>query len=156
MEIVVRRGTAQDAPALARLRWRWRVEERNEIGDLDKQSFMDFFTTWTLDNLPRYVPFLAEVDGQLAGMAWLALSTRVPSPNALDRRAGDVQSVYVVPELRGHGVGDRLITALLQHVRDIELRSLTVHSAQTAIGFYAKLGFEDDGQWMAYPKDRLA
>jgi GNAT superfamily N-acetyltransferase len=154
VEVVVRRAGAVDGPALARLRWRWRVEERGEVGDIDRERFVDFFVTWTLDHAGSHLPFLAEVDGQIAGMAWLSLGDRVPSPQALDRRAGDIQSVYVVPELRRHGVGARLITAVVQHARDVELVYLTVHSAVDAIGFYERLGFVDNGQWLAYPVER--
>jgi ribosomal protein S18 acetylase RimI-like enzyme len=154
VEVVVRRATAVDAPALARLRWRWRVEERGETGDIDREPFVDFFEGWTLDHTGSHVPFIAEVDGQIAGMAWLSLGDRVPSPQALDRRSGDIQSVYVVPELRRHSVGARLIAAAVQHARDVELVYLTVHSAVDAIGFYERLGFVDNGQWLAYPLDR--
>ena len=155
MDVVVRRAGAEDAPGLARLRWRWRIEERAEHGEISRESFVDFFTTWVLDNLHNHVPFVAEVDGALSGMAFLSLTNRVPSPRALDRRAGDIQSVYIVPEQRGNGVGAQLIAALLRHARDIELRYLTVHSAQTAITFYEKLGFIHNEQWMAYPEELL-
>lgn len=154
MEILVRRAAPVDAPAMARLRWRWRIEERDEPGLIDRESFVDFFTTWTLDHAGRHLPFLAEVDGQVAGMAWLSVTDRVPSPRALDRRAGDIQSVYVVPQWRGQGVGTRLITAIVAHARDVELVYLTVHSAADAIGFYEQLGFVDSGQWLAYPLQR--
>ena len=150
MDVVVRRAGAVDAPMLARLRWQWRGDERGEVGLADRESFVDYFTTWTVDHLATHLPFLAEVDGRPAGMAWLVLSTRTPSPMHMDRRAGDVQSVYIVPELRGQGVGAELMGALLQHARDLELVYLTVHSAAHATGFYAKLGFVDDSQWMAY------
>jgi GNAT superfamily N-acetyltransferase len=154
VEVMVRRAAAIDGPTLGRLRWRWRIEERGEAGDIDRESFVDFFVTWTLDHAGSHVPYLAEVDGQTAGMAWLALSDRVPSPRALDRRAGDIQSVYVVPELRRHGVGAHLIAAIVQHARDVELEYLTVHSAVDAIGFYERLGFVDNGQWLAHPLGR--
>lgn len=53
MRVVVRKGTAEDAPGLARLRWRWRVEERGERGD--REMFLDFFTSWVLDHLATHV-----------------------------------------------------------------------------------------------------
>ena len=105
MEIVVRRAVAQDAPSLARLRWRWQVEEWHKVPAIDQESFVDFFTSWTLDHLNRYAIFMVQVDGRLGGMAWLSLTDRVPSPSRMDRRGGDIQSVYVLPELRGSGAG---------------------------------------------------
>ena len=143
-----------DVPALARLRWRWSVEERGEHVDIDRQAFVDFFATWARDHAASHLPFLAYVDGQVAGMAWLSLGERVPSPRRLHRPAGDIQSVYVVPELRRHGVGAQLIAAIVAHARDIELVYLTVHAAVDAIDFYKRLGFVDTGQWLAYPLDR--
>ncbi len=155
MEIVVRRAVAEDAPSLARLRWRWQVEEWQKIPTIDQESFVDFFTSWTLDHLSRYAIFVVQVDGRLGGMAWLSLTDRVPSPRRMDRRGGDIQSVYVLPDLRGSGAGAKLIEALIQYARDVELRYLTVHSARDAVGFYEKLGFVHHEQWLALPDDRL-
>jgi len=151
MDVVVRRGVPEDAPGLARLRWQWRAEEKT-VADISRESFVDFFTTWVLDHRATHLPFLAEADGRLAGMAWLSLGHRVPTPHALDRRSGDIQSVYVVPDLRGHGVGARLIEAILAHARDVELQYLTVHSAQEALGFYERLGFVDNQRWLGHPR----
>ena len=155
MDVRVRRATAEDAPALARLRWRWRVDELAQEALIERQAFLDFFTTWTIDHLAQYAVFVVEVEGQLAGMAWLHLADRVPSPNHLDRRSGDIQSVYILPEQRGRRAGAQLIETLLQHARNLELRYLTVHSAEAATGFYEKLGFVHEAQWLAYPDAKL-
>jgi GNAT superfamily N-acetyltransferase len=111
---------------------------------------VDFFTTWTLDHRATHLAFLAEVDGRLAGMAWLSLTDRVPTAHTPDRRTGDIQSVYVTPEARGRGVGARLIETILRHARDVELAYLIVHSATGAVGFYERLGFVDNGRWLVY------
>src|SRR6266511_659227 len=105
MHVTVRRATAADAPALARLRWRWPGEERDETGP-DHAALLAYFSAWVVDHLSPHLPFLAELAGRVARMAWLMLATRVPSPTRIDRRTGDVQSVYVVPELRNSGVGE--------------------------------------------------
>lgn len=146
MGITVRRGTAQDAPALARLNWRWRIEERGQAGP-DQATFVDFFSTWMHDHRTTHLPFVAETEGRLAGMAWLMLASRVPSPTRLDRRTGDVQSVYVVPELRGGGVGTALLDAVLAEARDRELEHVTVHSGERAVSLYLRSGFRDGQRW---------
>lgn len=149
MRVTVRRATATDAPALARLRWRWRVEERGEPG-VDRAVFLDFFTTWVVDHLATHLPFVAEADGQLSGMAWLMLADRVPHPGSIDRRTGDVQSVYVVPELRNSRVGAALLDAVLREARDRELEHVTVHSGDRAVPFYLRRGFKDGQRWLEW------
>lgn len=148
MNVTVRRGTAEDAPALARLRWRWRVEERGATSDVSREEFVDFFTAWVIDHLHTHLPFVAEADGALAGMAWLMLSDRVPAPGVMYRRTGDVQSVYVVPEHRNAGTGATLITAVLAEARTRELEFVTVHSSERAVTMYQRVGFHHDPTWL--------
>jgi GNAT superfamily N-acetyltransferase len=147
--VTIRRGTAEDAPTLARLRWRWRNEERDEPGG-DREVFLDYFQSWMIDHLATHLPFVAEVDGRLSGMAWLNLGERVPSPMRPDRRMGDVQSVYVVPEVRNTGVGAVLLAAILDEARNRELELVTVHSAERAVPFYLRCGFKDAPRWLEW------
>jgi GNAT superfamily N-acetyltransferase len=149
MGIVVRRGTADDAPALARLRWRWRADEQVP-GQVDRATFVEYLTAWIVDHLSTHLPFVAEVDGRLAGMAWLMLSDRVPSVTNMYRRMGDVQSVYVVPELRNGGVGAALMDAVLSEARDRELEFVTVHSSERAVPMYERAGFRTDRRWLEF------
>lgn len=148
MPVTVRRGTALDAPTLARLRWRT-VEERGEPAP-DRAVFLEIFTSWTIDHLATHLPFLAEVDGRVAGMAWLMLADRVPSPWSLSRRTGDVQSVYVIPELRNLGVGKVLLDTVLAEARLRELEHLTVHSSDRAVSFYLRAGFKEARTWLEW------
>jgi GNAT superfamily N-acetyltransferase len=151
MAATVRRGTAADAPALARLRWNWRADEHGEVpGTVDRATFVDYFTTWVVDHLSTHLPFVAEVDGRLAGMAWLMLPDRVPSVSNLDRRFGDVQSVYVVPELRGAGIGGALMAAILAEARIRELEFVTVHSSPLAVPMYERSGFRAGRNWLEW------
>ena len=59
-----------------------------------------------------------------------------------------VASVATVPELRGTGLGDRLMRVLLQRARD---RGAVVTSLFPAtVPFYRRLGYEYGGTWTAY------
>lgn len=148
MNVTVRRGSAEDAPALARLRWRWAVEERNAAPGIGRDAFVDFFTHWVLDHQATHLPFVVEVDWALAGMAWLMLADRVPAPGLLDRRFGDVQSVYVVPGHRNAGVGAALMAAVLKEARDRELVFVIVHSSERAVTMYQRAGFDHEPTWL--------
>jgi len=147
MPITVRRATAEDAPALARLRWQ---VDNGEGAGVDRATFLEYFTTWAMDNLATHLPFVAEADGRLVGVAWLALYPRVPTPSRLDRRTGDVQSVYVVPEARNAGVGTALLDAVLREARDRELTLVTVHANERAASLYRRSGFRDDQLWFEW------
>jgi GNAT superfamily N-acetyltransferase len=141
------RPTPTDARMLAELRWRWRAEERGDAA-MDRESFTDLFVAWVLDHLTTHIPFVVEVDGRVAGMAWLMLADRVPTPSRPHRRSGDVQSVYVVPELRDHGVGGVLLGAVLDAAREHGLQRVTVHSSDRATPFYRRLGFTAEEKLM--------
>lgn len=147
MRVSVRRAGAQDAPLLARLRWQ-RVSERDEPPATDRAAFLEYFASWMVDHLATHLAFLAEVDGRPVGTAWLMLGDRVPSPWSPGRRTGDVQSVYVVPELRNAGVGQVLLDAVLTEARNRELEFVTVHSSDRAVPFYLRQGFRDAPTWL--------
>ena len=149
MTATVRRGTAADAPTLARLRWQWRTDERAEPGP-DRETFCDFFASWVIDHLDTHLPYVVEVDGRIAGMAWLVPADRVPGVTRLDRRTADIQSVYVVPELRNTGVGATLLDALIAEARARELEHVTVHSSDRAVSFYLRGGFAQDPHWLEF------
>ena len=118
---------------------------------MDRAAFLEYYTSWVVDRMSTtHLPFVVEVDGRLAGMAWLMLAERVPTPELLDRRWGDVQSVYVVPELRDKGVGAALITGVLKVAADRELVHVTVHSSERAVRFYQRAGFRDTGRWLEW------
>jgi GNAT superfamily N-acetyltransferase len=145
----VRKATAADAMALARLRWRWPVEERGYAGT-DHAVFVELFSAWVIEHLSTHLPFLAEVDDQVVGMAWLMVADRVPGPARRYRRTGDVQSVYVVPELRDGGVGAALLDAVLAEARRLELEHVTVHSSRRAVPFYRRVGFQEGQRWLEW------
>ncbi len=150
-QVTVRRATAVDAPALARLRWRWRVEELGETGT-DRAGFLQFFADWVIDHLHTHVPFVIEVEGRLCGMAWLMLADRVPSPGRMDRRTADIQSVYVIPEQRNSGAGTALLDSILNEARNRELEHMTVHSSERAAPLYVRAGFKDGQNWLQWKR----
>jgi GNAT superfamily N-acetyltransferase len=74
-------------------------------------------------------------------MAWLALSPRVASTHSLDRWSGDLQSCFVLPELRGRGIGGRLVQAVLASAAERGAEHVTVHASPASTTMYERNGF---------------
>jgi GNAT superfamily N-acetyltransferase len=143
-EVTIRRAGAEHLPAVADLRWRWSVEEDGVAPVTDPAGYVAATAAFAAAHPATHRCFVAERDGDVVGLAWLALTDRPPTPDDLSRVSGDVQSVYVVPELRGSGTGSRLVAALLDDARAAGCRYVRVHSSPRAIPLYARAGFALD------------
>jgi ribosomal protein S18 acetylase RimI-like enzyme len=127
--------------ALAELRWRWRVDERGEVG-LGHDEFVAALGGWIVEHAASHLPYLAtDDDGAIVGMAWLALVERVPGPEVWERRSAYVQSVYVPPEARRRGIARRLVDELIVESRRLGLDYLAVHPSDMSFGLYRAAGF---------------
>ncbi|GIG56478.1 hypothetical protein Lfu02_08500 [Longispora fulva] len=131
--MIIRRGTSEDVAALA---------ESRDVG----ADRLGEFAAWIDAHADTHLPYLAEVDGEPVGYAWLLVAERVPGGGSFDRRYGDVQAVCVREAYRGRGVGGALIAAILDEARTRGLLHVTVHSGRRAVDFYLRSGFRHDRQ----------
>lgn len=74
-------------------------------------------------------PFVAEVEGQIVGMA------------EIDDQGG-IDYFYVLPEFQGQGIGLSLLKALESDARNNEVRALTADVSLTAKSFFESQGFQ--------------
>ena len=139
-EIEIRPARDVELGRVAELRWRW-VTENGDTPATPREEFTRRFAEWARRHEHSHQCLVAVRDGEVLGMAWLAVLPRVPTPNALDRQSGDVQCVYVVPHERDAGLGRRLVGRLLDRARQLGLERVVVHSSSRAIPAYARLGF---------------
>lgn len=87
-------------------------------------------------------------------MAWVAIVPRVPRPGATSRLSADVQSVFVMPEYRGRGVGSALVNAAAEHAARFGALRVTVHSGRKAVPVYERLGFQSSRQLLQRSPDQ--
>jgi GNAT superfamily N-acetyltransferase len=150
-EVEYRQARASELADVARLRWRWLVEE-GDPSAMERDVFEEAFTAWALE-AEAHRCLVAVRDRELIGMAWLALTRRVPTPQVLDRTVGDVQSVYIVPEARDGGIGSGLVDAVLTLAGELGLERVTVHSTTRAIPVYLRAGFAESRRLMQFESD---
>jgi GNAT superfamily N-acetyltransferase len=136
----VRIAYDEELERVVRLRWIWTVERGDD--SVDERSFVDGAAAWARAHSETHVPHVAvTADGEIVGMAWLALTPRVASTHSLDRWSGDLQSCYVLPERRGAGIGGRLVEAVCATARERGAEHVTVHASAESVRMYARHGF---------------
>ncbi|MFF4198065.1 GNAT family N-acetyltransferase [Nonomuraea sp. NPDC001831] len=92
--------------------------------------------------------FVAEADGEVAGMAEVVLRSAPPDHQILiPRRTAEVHTV-VLDRHRGRGVGRALLAAAERTARDRDVEFLLAvifAPNEDAVGFYSSAGFGDHG-----------
>jgi GNAT superfamily N-acetyltransferase len=140
-DIEVRPARPTEFDAVAGLRWRWVAEEDGRSDD-GRHAFVRDFTAWAKENATSHRCLVAVRSGEVLGMAFLAITARVPNPLTFSRASGDLQSMYVVPEARNGGLGGLLVDAVLGLAGELGLERVTVHSSTRAVPAYERHGFE--------------
>ncbi len=153
-EATVRRGTRDDLPLLEPL---WvSVHHRHAEAMPELAPYVSDAQTWAVRGAlyaellakPDTVLLLAEVDGRLIGYGLAHVmavgDTWLPDTWATGARIGEIESLAVLPEYRGRGVGTRLLDALEHEldndgVRDLVLGVLPGNAA--AIRLYERRGY---------------
>ncbi len=88
--------------------------------------------------------FVAEVSGQLVGLAEVYLREDVPNSLKLPYTYGHLQSMVVTEAYRGSGIGTRILEAVEKWTKEndaAEIRLDTWEFAEGPLGFYEKRGY---------------
>lgn len=139
--VTVRPARTEELSAVADLRWQWTMENDKETPVTTREQFRNHFVEWARDNAASHTCFVLLRGTRVIGMAWLAITNRVPGPAALWRAAGDMQCVYVIPEERNTGLGSLLVDAVNERAKELGLERVTVHSSSRAVSAYARYGY---------------
>jgi GNAT superfamily N-acetyltransferase len=148
----ISQADADDVAGLARLLWLNSSEDEQEERAVDE--FAVEFGQWWAARDDSHVAYVARLDQpDLVGMAWVALVPRVPRPGVMSRMSADIQSVFVIPDARGRGIGSALVKAASEHALGAGALRVTVHSGRKAVPVYERLGFGSSRQLLQHPQD---
>ncbi|MFC6705477.1 GNAT family N-acetyltransferase [Flexivirga alba] len=148
----IRRAVVGDVAELARLLWRHAAPEEQAAQSVEK--FRVDLAAWWEAHMHSHLAFVATNDGvHLVGMAWLALLPRIPRPGRSTRQSADIQSVFVMPEHRGAGIGSALVEAATAHAFATGAGRVTVSSSRRAVPVYQRSGFSASPQLLERSAD---
>jgi ribosomal protein S18 acetylase RimI-like enzyme len=151
-EVALRRATAADLDALARLRWQFTFEdeEPGELRDDYERAFR--LTVGEGIESGRWHVFVADAGGEVVAHMYVGLIEKVPRPVTGPRWLGYLTNVYTVPAWRGLGVGTRLLREIQEWCRAESVELLVVWPSEESVELYRRLGFErhwDPLVWLA-------
>jgi GNAT superfamily N-acetyltransferase len=151
-EIRIRRAGAGDAPELARLRHRFKVED-GERGAPDPERFLADCRAWLRDRLAggRWLAWVADEDGRLRGHVFVNRVEKVPSPFPGSTELGYVTNFYVEPACRGRGLGRALLAAVDDHARAHRFDTLVVWPSERSAALYRRAGYAAPAELLELP-----
>lgn len=134
-----------DIEDLARLLW---IDTHNEEpAQWSIHAFATELAHWWDSHRETHTAFVSRQDEPaIIGIAWVAILPRIPRPGAANRLSADIQTVFVMPQHRGAGIGSALVDAAARHATQIGATRVTVHSGRRAVPIYERLGFESSRQ----------
>lgn len=145
----IQRLAAHEGPRLRAIRLRSLAEAPDAFGSTCDEAAARTPDSWAAQ-LREIPAFAAVVDGEDAGIVRGARD---------DSRADTAWliSMWVAPEVRGQGVGEALIDAVVRWARSSGARRLLLDVGdhnQPAIALYARKGFEPNGTTGSLPAPR--
>ncbi|TWE12899.1 GNAT family N-acetyltransferase [Rudaeicoccus suwonensis] len=136
--IDVRLADAEDAFAVAALILRWDLAE----GAPMRPGFIDEFAdAWLADRASRPTWLAVQANGDPVGVVIASLVRKLPSLRRPATAWLHLASVYVAPELRGQGIGARLLESVVDWCPQHGVTRLQLNSADAATEFYRRAGF---------------
>lgn len=106
------------------------------------------YETWLAE--PGSFILIAEQAGTLVGYAMVRLRSASPTWSSSER-AGEIETLSVLPEARGQGVGTALLDAVRERLEPLGLGELSLHviaGNDDATRFYERHGFSPFATWM--------
>jgi GNAT superfamily N-acetyltransferase len=140
MAITIRTGRPDDTRALADLRYRMDAEDAEPPGS--PTDFAAHFEQWLDRHGEAWQSFVAEDDGHLIGMLWLAQVPRMPRPgNPSPAPIGYVTAFFVEERHRNAGVGRALLAAMNTAADELPCDTLIVWPGRRSASLYQRTGF---------------
>ncbi|MEU9565312.1 N-acetyltransferase [Streptomyces sp. NPDC048161] len=151
-DVVIRRAECDDAPVLAAMRWRFKMEEGGDEFSQDEEQFIAECEGWLRTRMAGpWRVWLAEVGGRPCGHVFVCLVEKVPSPYPGSDELGYVTNFYVTPEQRNRGLGQALLDEATSYARAHRLDTLIVWPSERSAPLYRRCGFGRPDELLEQP-----
>lgn len=140
--VEIRMATAADAAMLAGLRYDFRA--RNLPGNEDRAAFLARCEAWMRERLGQkalWRCWIADQNGVAVGNIWLHLIEKIPNPASETECHAYITNFYVLEDMRGHGVGSRLLETALEWCKEQRVHAAILWPSDRSRPLYERNGF---------------
>jgi GNAT superfamily N-acetyltransferase len=137
--VEIRLATYDDRRAVARMRREWTEEDAESA--LEDDSFEARFDAWLEREQHQRLTWLGLLAGEPVAMLNVLVFTRMPRPGREPSRWGYLANFYVAPELRGSGLGTRMLDVCTSYADSHEFVRIVLSPSDRSVPFYARAGF---------------
>lgn len=148
VQIAIRPARVTDARRLAELRFEFRAAIRPVVET--EESFVERCAAWMARQLGANEPWRCWVaersdrSGEaraIVGHVWIQVIEKIPNPTAELERHAYLTNLYVQPDARGSGAGERLVATVVDWCRERRVDSMILWPTERSRSLYARHGF---------------
>ena len=137
--VEIRLATYDDRRAVARMRRAW--TEENAGSAVEDDTFEARFDAWLEREQHQRLTWLGLVAGEPVAMVNVLVFTRMPRPGQQPSQWGYLANFYVAPELRGSGLGARMLDACTSYADSHGFVRIVLSPSERSVPLYARAGF---------------
>lgn len=135
--MIIRRATAADIDLLVQMRMAY-LSEHGMPDEAVREKLKDYFDRWLGGD--GFMALLGEVDGRTVSTAFLTVEEQPPRSLTTGRK-GTVYNVYTDPAFRRQGLAERMMHALVDEARRMNVNNIDLLATEDGKSLYEKLGF---------------
>ena len=142
--MIIRKATLDDIELLVKLRIDYLLDESKVQTIDDIEKIKDDVRTYLNKWIPNdgCIAFIAEEDEKVLSTAFMSIVERPPRKANSSYLVGTVYSVFTYPEYRKQGIATKVMLALLEEAKLLNIASVDLLSTKAGKPLYDKLGFE--------------
>ena len=139
----IRLAMSDDSLALAQMRYRFRAET-GRVNETER-VFVRRCSSWMKKHFRKVSSpwrcWVVESRKQLLGHVCVQLFEKIPNPVNERERHAYVSNCYVIPEMRNHGLGRRLLNKALSWCRARDVDAVILWPSRASKSLYRRCGF---------------
>ena len=85
---------------------------------------------------------------EIIGCGGICYQSELPSPENLSGINGYLMNIYTLPEMRGRGVGKRIVEFLIDDAKEKDCVKIFLETSVMARGLYRECGFTEMTDYM--------